>query len=62
MKWSLFKGALTAHNSHVLSKNELVHSLQSVDWQPVDEPPANDQVVGREVQQVRKNVAEVVHL
>lgn len=49
--WSeeVFKKVRTSHIPHILPQNGLVHSLWSVDWQPVDEPPASDQVVGREV-------------
>lgn len=39
-----------------------VYSLWSVDRQPVDQPPAHDQVVGREVQQICEDVAQVVRL
>lgn len=39
-----------------------VYSLWSVDGQPVDQPAAYNQVMGREVQQVCEDVAKVVRL
>lgn len=39
-----------------------VYSLWSIDGQPVDQPSTYEQVMGREVQQVCENVAQVVWL
>lgn len=39
-----------------------VYSLWPVDRQPVDQPPTQNQVVSREVQQICEDVTQVVGL
>lgn len=45
------------NNLICLNKADL---LWSVDWKPVDETPAQNQMTGRKIQEVREDVTQVI--